>query len=352
MSAATATKKSAPPSSTTVAVRPIDQCRSFLENHEVMNNLRAACSQAIKPHQVAAACLAAALKSPDLQQCFTSQIGRSSVMNSLLTAAQLGLLVNGRDAHLVPFKTKVADQTVMTCQLIPDFKGKIQLAYNHPKVLSIYYSPVYKKDRFVYKMGLNRTLDHEPYEGEDDPGPIIAAYAVCEMEGGAKDFEVVRAREAKKARASSRGANNPNSPWNTNEADMWCKTAVHRLLKRIPQSNELKAVSAHEDEAEREIEATTPAIDVPSAKVPQPTEGSGDSIPVEGNASSGATTPQQKLAELVIGAKKSFDDFHKAAVDAGWISDATEYGSFDELPVDVCEKLIASPKVLVAQLNG
>src|ERR1035437_9236031 len=65
--------------------------------------------------------LTAANKSPKLLECSMESIGLS-----LLQASQLGVEINGRDAHLVPFKNKNGGYD---CQLIIDYKGFVQLAY-------------------------------------------------------------------------------------------------------------------------------------------------------------------------------------------------------------------------------
>ena len=63
--------------------------------------------------------LTAATHNPKLLDCTQESIGLS-----LLTASQLGIEPNGRDGHLVPYKT--------TCQFLPDYKGLVKLATGAP----------------------------------------------------------------------------------------------------------------------------------------------------------------------------------------------------------------------------
>jgi len=228
----------------TKELAPIDHARNFLgdADGQLKKQLALALPKHMTPDRMLRIALTAAIGSPNLQKCFTTPAGKLSIARSLLSASQMGLEPDGINGHIVPFGG--------TAQFIPDYKGLIQLAYNHPKVKSIWFSVVYEKDFFVYEKGLNRTLQHKDTD-EDDPGPLKYVYAVCEMEGGAKTFVCMNRREVMQHKKASAAAGSGKSPWTTHEPAMWCKTAVKVLFKQIPQSNELRLGLERDDEVER-----------------------------------------------------------------------------------------------------
>lgn len=335
----------------TKALTKLDQAKQFLDNDKFMNRIKAACGKAIHPTQVASAALTAILKNPKLAECFTEENkhGQASVMHALLTATQMGLTVNGRDGHLVPFNVRIKasdgrEEYRMTAVFVPDYKGLIQLAYNHPAVGSIWSTPVFAKDEFVYSEGLNRTLYHVPYAGDDDPGELKAAYAVCKLRSNETVFRVLRKRDIVKIKARSPGASKADSPWKTHEPDMWCKSAVKQLCKFIPQSAELRQALDVDDSTE--VEMAGQAVDIPSARVPSPTLGENDPDP-----DPFAPSFQDLLASEVLGLGANFDQFIVLAISQGWIKDTDSYGSFAELPEKLCRDLVQSPKVISTLLQ-
>ena len=172
----------------------------------------------------------AVVLNPKLARC--SQL---SFLNAVIEASSLGLEVGGpiAQAHLVPYKGEV--------KLIPDYKGLIELGYRSPAVASISAHPVYAKDQFEYWYGINSDLKHTPYKS-GDRGDLIAAYAVVKFVSGGYDFEVVEKEDAMAIKARSQAKDSEYSPWNkkADEWTMWVKSAIKRLLKRVPKNPELQ----------------------------------------------------------------------------------------------------------------
>lgn len=232
-------------------ITPFVQLKDFLSNPEFKSQIALALPKHLTPDRMLRVALTAALHQPKIAEVMQTANGKASLMKALLTASQLGLEVDGRQGHLVPFNDKRLGSII---QFIPGYQGLIQVAYNHPKVKSIWWSVVHEKDFFTYEDGLNRTLQHRRYEGEGDPGKLTHAYAVCELEGGAKTFVCLNRREVEKAKSASRGADSEYSPWVRFEDAMWAKTAVRSLSKRIPQSTELRSALQAEDDLEAGID--------------------------------------------------------------------------------------------------
>lgn len=229
-----------------VQVQPFDALKKFLDSPEVKQQIQRAAPKHLSPDRQLRIVLTAALGQPKIAECCTTANGKASIIKAMLTATQRGLELDGRQGHLVPFNDK---RLGMVVQFIPGYQGLIDLAYNHPKVKSIWWNCVHERDEFVFKDGLSRVLDHVKYDGDEEPGALRYAYAVCELDGGAKSFVVLNRREVMKAKGYSRGAGSEYSPWQTNEAAMWGKTAVRALCKQIPQSAELRDALTEDDEA-------------------------------------------------------------------------------------------------------
>jgi recombination protein RecT len=164
-----------------------------------------------------------------------------SLINGIIEISMLGLDI-GRTAHLVPFKGEAV--------MIPDYKGYIDLAYRSDRVNSFPFKPVYEGDEFDYQEGTERFIRHKP--ARENRGQLVAAYAIVNYKNGGFDFEVVLPPDIEATKRKSPGAKYKDSPWNDpdNEWTMWCKTAVRRLAKRVPQSPELQRAAFLEELAE------------------------------------------------------------------------------------------------------
>ncbi len=172
-----------------------------------------------------------------LQEC-----SPASVVGAVLTAAELGLDPSGRlgSAYLVPYG---AD-----CQLIPGYRGLIDLAVRSGFVKSINAWVVHEKDLFTVVNGkLPRHVPFMPKFGEDSkPGPVYAAWMRAQLRGGGvesfvmtrADIEKVKDRSAavKFARSNPTNPRAQQSPWFTDEEAMQMKTVIRRGIKLLPLS--------------------------------------------------------------------------------------------------------------------
>lgn len=186
-------------------------------------------------------------------------LNRQSVLLSCARAAADGLLPDGREGAIVPFKGKA--------QWMPMTAGILKKIRNSGELLSINAYIVYQKDRFTYRLGDDEAIEHVPYLGED-PGPAIAVYAVAKTKDGGVYREVMTKSQVEKVKAVSQSAGRADSPWQQWPDEMWRKTAIRRLSKRLPMSTdreeEVRAMLEREDEPMQDV---TPAADA----APRPT---------------------------------------------------------------------------------
>jgi recombination protein RecT len=230
----------------------------YLGTKAMRQRLTNALPNYMTPERMIRIALTAATRNPRLLECTPESVGLS-----LLTAAQIGLEPNGRDAHLVPFKNNKKGG-IYECQLIPDYKGLIQLAYRSGQVDNVSAKAVFTGDLFDYELGSNEHLKHIPCE-EEDPGELRYAWAMVRFKTGGSKFVVLNKRDIARRRKASQTATRDDSPWQLHVEAMWAKSAVKELSKWMPQTPELERFhKAIEQDDTLEFGGV---IDVPSSPV-------------------------------------------------------------------------------------
>ncbi len=218
----------------------------------------------VNPDRMLRIAMTALRVNQDLMKCTPG-----SFLGCVLSAAQLGLEIGGplAQAYLIPFKTE--------CTLIVSYRGMLNLARRSGMVNAIYAHEVREGDRFVYRLGLNPTLEHDPADTADrDDKPITHVYAVAKLKDGEPVFIVLTKAQVDKYRARSRGAS--SGPWVTDYPAMALKTAVRRLFTWIPQSSEMMLAAAIDEAPElgaRQLEAWDPSVTDALAKEGIETDG-------------------------------------------------------------------------------
>lgn len=168
-------------------------------------------------------------KVPKLQACTPA-----SLVKAIVDCADLGLDPSGRlgSAYILPFKGEAV--------LVPGYRGLIDLSCRAGFVKSVNAWCIYDKDRWRDIKG--KTPVHEPYfakAGEQhDAGPIIGAWARAKLVAGGEECEVMYRFELDAIKARSPAVRGGfNSPWDTDEPEMFKKTVVKRLMKDLPMSS-------------------------------------------------------------------------------------------------------------------
>lgn len=198
----------------------------------------------INPDRMARIALTAFRMNPKLGEC-----DPRSVFAAVIQASQLGLEVGLMgEAHLVPF----GDQ----CQLIPGYTGLMKLARQSGLVQDIYAHEVRVNDKFTLKLGMERSLEHEPLTGlggfpasDEERGEVVGFYAVAVFKDGSRTFVAMNRHEVEKIRDNSKGYQaakryKKESVWDSDFTAMGLKTAIRRLCKFLPKSPELATALA------------------------------------------------------------------------------------------------------------
>lgn len=166
---------------------------------------------------------------------------RRSLLGSCMKAAQDGLLLDGREAALVPFHGKGGT----ALQYMPMIAGILKKIRNSGELASISANVVYQRDKFDYELGDDERIIHKPHLGEER-GAAVAVYAIARTKDGAVYREVMSVGEVEKIRKSSKAAN--AGPWVNHWGEMARKTVLKRLAKRLPTSTDVDQVIESDNE--------------------------------------------------------------------------------------------------------
>jgi len=160
---------------------------------------------------------------------------RRSLLGSCMKAAQDGLLVDGREAALVIFRSKEGPKV----QYMPMIGGVLKKIRNSGELASISAQVAYSADFFEYELGDEEKITHKPFLG-GDRGQPIAVYAVAKTKDGAIYREVMSVSDVEKVRNAIRAGK--YGPWVDWWDEMAKKTVIRRMAKRLPSSADVDQV--------------------------------------------------------------------------------------------------------------
>jgi recombination protein RecT len=225
------------------------------------------------PERLFRIALTECLKNPRLLEC-----SQESWALAIQTCGAQGLYPDSGLGYmyLIPRSNSKKNQDgtwskVMEITAQRGYQGDIALARKSGEVSDIYAEVVYEKDVYKVTKGLDRNIEHVPYDGDDEPGALKAVYAVAKLRSGDVAWVALTRREVMHRKASAMDADNTKSPWKQHEAAMWRKTAIHELFKWLPKSSEeservARAILTEASPDQRAIETT--AIDLGRAELP------------------------------------------------------------------------------------
>jgi recombination protein RecT len=158
-----------------------------------------------------------------------------TLIAAIVQASQLGLEIGVLgQAYLVPFNNKKSGNKEV--QLIPGYRGLINLARRTGEVLSVTANVVHSKDKFEIRLGTEPSIIHEPnYDPKNKD--VVGAYAIAIYKNGYRQFEYMPIDELDAIKARSKAKD--FGPWVTDEEEMQRKTVIRRISKFIPASVEL-----------------------------------------------------------------------------------------------------------------
>jgi len=241
--------------------------RDFLARPDVMNRLAGVVAGGLIPKRCMAVAMTACLRQPKLLGCTGY-----SIAGAVVQAAELGWEVDPLMglAYLVPFKNR--HTRALEAQLIPGYRGLMQLARESEQIGPITANVVFANDLFEFEEGSKPFLKHIPWwkVGAESSGEIIAAYAVATWLGphanGLVQFKVVPRTEIDATRRRSQAST--EGPWVTDFDAMCRKTAVKRLVPFLPHAIKLQKAVTLDNLAENALPQHLESImDIPAGEV-------------------------------------------------------------------------------------
>ena len=167
---------------------------------------------------------------PDL-----AALDRPSLFKAIMQAAQDGLVLDGKEAAVIPFKGKA--------QYLPMVAGLVKKMRQHSGFANLSHGIIYenevKSGAFEYVKGDEERLTHHP-DLFGDRGEPIGAYAIVTTTEGQKFRAVLTKDEIDKRKNAGRAGG--NGPWGSWAEEMWIKTAIKAVYKIAPNSGDQSGV--------------------------------------------------------------------------------------------------------------
>jgi recombination protein RecT len=205
----------------------------------------------VKPEAFRNAAIVTVQDNPGILRC-----SPETVFKSIRRLAAAGLVPDGNEAALVPFKSD--------CTAIPMVAGLIKMARRSGDVRDIRAHTVYQREvdegRFEYVIGDEERLDHKPILfGEK--GDAVGYYAIAKLKDGTivRTFmDRIEVERIRKGAASQRGNAKPQGIWEKHYDQMAQKTVIRRLVKRLDLSAEDMRHIAMDDDQQSPRDITPP----------------------------------------------------------------------------------------------
>ncbi len=199
---------------------PAQELAAIVRGDEFQSQLALALPEGIRQERFVRSVATALLDNPDLAD--PEKVERGSVFQAVLKSAQDGLVPDGREAALVVYGRKAV--------YMPMIGGFRKIAGEHGWTIRT--AVVHANDAFEYELGLEPKVRHVPVRPGEDPGDVIAAYAIGAHGDGRREVEVMARDEIEKVRQVSRAKD--RGPWVDWFERMCEKTAGRRLFAKLP----------------------------------------------------------------------------------------------------------------------
>lgn len=158
-----------------------------------------------------------------LQRC-----SRDSLMSALVKCASDGLIPDGKEACIIPYKSEA--------QYLPMIRGIYKTLDRSGQVLNKSANMVYSNDVFEFSEGSDPYVKFQKCL-TGNRGNKIAVYASLKLSNGGTYVEVMTLDDLRKVQQCSKGGN--QSPWNTWYDQMAIKSCFHRLAKKVYINDDL-----------------------------------------------------------------------------------------------------------------
>lgn len=205
-------------------------------------------------------CLAAMRRDPSFLEGTTTR----SVITALIQSAQDGLVPDGKEGVITPYKNKRSGKR--EAKWNPMTQGLRKRARETDQMI-IDAQVVHEKDVYRRTQGDNPSIIHEPADHLPDRGPMSLVYAIFKREdGNILHREVMNRKQVMDVKGQS--SQEDSLMWTKFETEAWRKSVIRRGIKTVPISDALMQVVSRDDDAfvfDQTHETPKPALVPPPA---------------------------------------------------------------------------------------
>jgi phage RecT family recombinase len=222
------------PTKAVALVTQVQQAMKREDRAQMLDTLLA--GSGITPDRFMAVVLNSIVRSPDIQNA-----SLESILDSVRVAATLRLEPTGilGEGYIVKYKD--------TAQFEAGYRGLMKLARRSGQIDTMDSQVVYDADEFQVELGTEPRILHRPtIEGER--GNFRGAYAYARLTNGELVIEWMTMADLEAVRKSSRNGSGQYSPWVNHPGEMYRKTVIKRLMKRLPLGTDGELALTHEAE--------------------------------------------------------------------------------------------------------
>lgn len=174
---------------------------------------------------------------------------KESVCNALFKMTVLGLSPMKKQCDFIPYGT------ILKCN--ESYAGNIALAKRYGGLKRIKANAIFAGDVFEFEVGVDgrrKIIKHTQTMESFGTKDLKGAYAICEMEDGTFDVEIMNMIQIRDA--WNQGPMKGNSPAHKNFPDqMACKTVINRACKLLIRSSDDSVLMLDDDNDTKDITA-------------------------------------------------------------------------------------------------
>lgn len=215
---------------------PIEEIRGTMQ--KMAPQFQMVLPQHVTPERFIRVIITAVQTNPQLLEC-----DRPSLYAAAMRSATDGLICDGREAAIVPFRVKGQ----LKASYMPMVAGILKKVRNSSELQSIHPDVVYDNDEFSHWIDEDGPhLKHVPNFTAESRGEPKLVYTVARVLNSGVYIEVMSRSEVEAVRNVSRAKD--TGPWSGDFAlEMWKKTCIRRIAKRLPVSTDLDDVIRRDD---------------------------------------------------------------------------------------------------------
>lgn len=231
-------------------LQPIDQLTKSLSNDKFRADLQQVLPKHIDVDSFVRTAMNAIQTHPQQDKLLNSD--RRTLFLAIQKAAGDGVLMDGREAALVPFWNK--KKNANDIQYMPMTQGLVKVARNSGQIVSIIAEVVFEQDRFHYRPGSDDVPDFDP-DWKIPPsqrGAPALVYAAVKLTDGSYIVRILHAERVLQIAGRSKNAALYDPQSGPDWQEWWRKTAIRNVLKYAPKSTEMQRMIDHGDDVEFE----------------------------------------------------------------------------------------------------